>query len=130
MYQTVPPKWTQELFSVDEEHINLFESMYNQAGAAPVVVSQSTAQSVITSINSKKNIVSIGPNPTSNGQVTIQTGNEVMSYINVYSITGQWIDKKVINGARAPVWLPEESGTYILEIKTNKGVHVERIIRR
>ncbi|MBL7941592.1 MAG: hypothetical protein JNM00_02440, partial [Flavobacteriales bacterium] len=50
MYQSVPPKWNQEMFSVSTPEIELFESLYLDAGATPVEIDAAEVDSYLVAI--------------------------------------------------------------------------------
>lgn len=130
MYQSLPPKWNEEMFSVDHPVINAFEDMYWQQGPAPVMMVEAEANSTLINVESNVKFFSTSPNPTFNGQVIIDAGNDVLKQVNVYSLDGKLIQSFVPNATRTAVKLPVITGTYLLDVTTSRGRRVEKVLRR
>jgi hypothetical protein len=129
MYQSVPPKWVGEMFAIDHPMINRFEQMYWAEGADPVQVGSADATVLVASVGNIAAKWSIGPNPTTNGQIQI-LAPEVVDWIAIYNLQGQLIERKRIMSNRATLQLPDESGTYIIEISSNHFHRIEKVLKR
>ncbi|MFN0030956.1 MAG: T9SS type A sorting domain-containing protein [Flavobacteriales bacterium] len=130
MYQSLPPKWNEEMFSVDNPVINEFETMYLEQGAEPVEVAASETYSTLVHTERYADFFRISPNPTYNGQVRIDAGKDLIKEISIYAISGALIEKLRINQSNAVITLPKTTGTYLLEVTTNRGSRVEKVLRR
>ncbi|MDZ4822142.1 MAG: T9SS type A sorting domain-containing protein [Flavobacteriales bacterium] len=129
MYQSVPPKWNNELFSVSAPEIDLFEEMYVQQGAWPVEVAQWVVSSVLTGVPAfMEEGIRLWPNPTASGKVDITSSHEKILYIKVYDARGKLVGEQRVNALKAEVLLPTQRGTYLLEIKTEKETRVEKVV--
>ena len=129
-YQSLPPKWNEEMFAMDHPLINSFEEMYWQEGPDPVEMASQTVNSTITNVLEKSRLFSVSPNPTSNGFVMVNAGNDAIQFIKVYSLDGKLVETIGPNSSRAQVRLPLIAGTYLLDVQTSRGRKVERVIRR
>ena len=129
-YQSLPPKWNEEMFAMDHPLINSFEEMYWQEGPDPVEMASQTVNSTITNVLEKSRLFSVSPNPTSNGFVMVNAGNDAIQFIKVYSLDGKLVETISPNSSRAQVRLPLIAGTYLLDVQTSRGRKVERVIRR
>ncbi|MCC6600792.1 MAG: hypothetical protein IT223_08970, partial [Crocinitomicaceae bacterium] len=76
MYQSVPPKWNFDMFTVDNPTINAFEEMYWAEGADPVMVGSAAISTMITGINEKEQRYIIKSNPSTDGSIVIESGSE------------------------------------------------------
>lgn len=129
-YQSVPPRWTEELFSVDHPTINAFEAMYWEEGPASVEMAVDEISSTLVGIAENNNRFVLGPNPTWNGWVTLQNGNDVVREIRIYDIRGALLDVRKVNQTNAQIQLPAPKGTYIVEIIADQRRRVEKVIRQ
>lgn len=129
-YQSLPPKWNEEMFAMDHPLINSFEEMYWQEGPDPVEMASYTVNSTITNVREKARLFTVSPNPTSNGFVMVNAGNDAIQTIKVYSLDGKLVETLNPSASRAQVRLPLIAGTYLLDVQTSRGRKVERVIRR
>lgn len=129
-FQSVPPRWLEEMFAVDHEIINAFESMYWEEGPAPVEMASAEHSSVVVGIRDLNSAFRIGPNPTTNGQISISGGKEIIRRVNIYDIKGKLVETRTMNVIRTQIQLPDAVGTYIIDVQTDTGRHVEKVIRR
>lgn len=130
-YQTLPPKFTQEMFSYSSAAIDSFEVMYNAADKSPIYCVGDTIQSLNVIIGEQALTNStdwdIFPNPTKNGKVLFSrdlTGSEIL----VYSIDGELI-RQVSSLFNRTLHLPEEPGVYLIEVRSDAGSQYKRVIR-
>jgi hypothetical protein len=130
MYQSLPPKWNEEMFSVDHPVINAFEEMYWQEGPSPVMMVEAETTSTLVNIAGSSELFNISPNPTLNGQVFVDAGTDVIKSIHVYDMNGKLVQSLQVNGNRTAVKLPFISGMYLLDIHTSRGRKVEKVLRR
>jgi hypothetical protein len=129
-YQSLPPKWNEEMFAMDHPLINSFEEMYWQEGPDPVQVASHTLNSTLLNVSEASRLFSISPNPTSNGFVQVNAGKDPIQFIKVYSLDGRIVETLRPQSTQATVKLPLIVGTYLLEVQTSRGRKVERVIRR
>ncbi|MDP4730802.1 MAG: T9SS type A sorting domain-containing protein [Flavobacteriales bacterium] len=131
MYQTVPPKYLEEMFTFDNEAINSFRSMYDAEGADPVQVGAQTLMSTIVGVEEIRiPTFLLFPNPTSDGWVNLTSNGAIVDEIAIYSIDGRFIERRKIGSVVARIQLPETRGTYFVEINSSRGRTLERVIRR
>jgi hypothetical protein len=118
------------MFAMDHPLINSFEEMYWQEGPDPVEMASNTVNSTITNVREKTRLFTVSPNPTSNGFVQVNAGNDAIQYIKVYSLDGKLVETLNPMASRTQVRLPLIAGTYLLDVQTSRGRKVERVIRR
>lgn len=132
-YQTIPPAWLTEMFSVSTPEIDDFKAMYLNESNLPILIDQDSVLNVITNDFISENLVEqIGlyPNPSSDGWFYIQSGNYEMFNIVVYDLSGRQIvtEKQLIQKNRAIVKIPYNTGTYLVKIKTIAGWITKKLI--
>lgn len=130
MYQSLPPKWNQELFSVDHPVINAFEEMYWEEGPDPVMVGSAEVSSTIVGTAEYARFFRTSPNPSTTGWVMVDAGSDLIRSIDVYAIDGKLLDRIQPNNPRTQVKLPALPGTYLLDVVTSRGRRVEKVMRR
>jgi len=127
LYQSVPPKWNEEMFEVSHPVIDAFREMYWAEGPAPVEVASAYASTLLTHVESRSVGWLIGPNPTSDGQVRIAHPTETISSVQVYDARGSLIKRQGAQQQQTIVNLPSAKGTYLIEITTRSG---QRFVRK
>jgi hypothetical protein len=136
-YQSVPPRWVSEMFQVNTPEINTFESMYMAADRAPVEVASAQLLFVLTpnmSVHEAEtgSAITIGPNPSPDGlfHIVASAGLEIRK-VNVYDLVGRKIDQITKPGpAQWEYLLRAPAGQYLVELETNKGVFVKKVIKQ
>ncbi|MFZ4784143.1 MAG: T9SS type A sorting domain-containing protein [Flavobacteriales bacterium] len=130
-YQSIPPRWTEEIFAIDDPVINAFETMYWEQGPTPVQVASVETNTVLTGISDWESQFSVGPNPNTSGQLNINGGKSMVKTVSIYTISGQLIETRQINTIRTQITLPKAMGTYIIDVHTADGQrHIEKVVRR
>ncbi len=130
MYQSVPPKWVASLFATDHPTINAFEQMYWEEGPAPVEIAHDEIQSIIQHVDSPVAYYRISPNPTVDGRIVIDAGNDKILQAVVYSTAGQRLSTHNVNKSSVSITLPETPGTYLVDVITSGGRKVSKVLRR
>lgn len=111
MYQSVPPKWNEELFAVDHPKINEFEEMYWESGPDPVLIDSQSWQSVVVGVDENQVSLNVYPNPTRLGYVTVES-SEILS-MSLFDAQGRKLRDVILKVGSNRVDLPS-SGTYYL----------------
>lgn len=132
-YQSSPPKWNEEMFAYSTPEIDLFKELYENQGAAPVLIDEQqinvTADFIAEAMDGNK--TRIYPNPTSDGRIRVETSrNEPLwETLEIYSINGQLM--QTVNGAdiERTIVLPETPGTYMLIFRSGEKAESHRVIR-
>ncbi|HEX5003535.1 MAG TPA: T9SS type A sorting domain-containing protein [Bacteroidia bacterium] len=116
-YQSVPPKWTDEMFLMNSAPIDTFRNMFLAADQTPFQVAEDSLMNlVLTGIGNPaatEQIQLIQNN--SDGSITIITSGERIKRITVYDITGKRL--LIINGNgtnRNNFRLTETTGIYFI----------------
>lgn len=130
MYQSVPPKWNEEMFAIDHPVINAFEQMYWEEGADPVQVASISTTSTLVGVQERTDGLTIGPNPTLDGRIAISHQTEMIQEIVVYDMRGKLVQRHPFRRTSGTIQLPEATGTYLLEISTDSGKAVRKVLRK
>ncbi len=128
-YQSVPPRFLQEMFTHTSPEIDLFQGMFEAADNTPVLVRSATQTDMTVGIDNLRELgVHVFPNPVRNGLLSISGIDSRVTGIEVYDIGGRKIaERKGTNERNWETRLPG-SGTYIVVIRTAERSFVERVV--
>ena len=129
MYQSVPPKWMEEMFAVDHEDINAFEEMYLEEGADPVQVAMDETNTTLVGVGQNDQFFQLGPNPTTTGQLRVNAGLDRILEVKIYDARGKLLVAYQPNQSQFMLRLPDSIGTYLVDIRTERGRRVEKVVR-
>ena len=132
-YQSIPPRWLEELFDTETPEIALFQEMYNEADKSPVLVSSARLDSVfldfvMASEDMASNALDIYvfPNPSIDGWVHISPELEKpVLGIRVFDASGKFI----VEHNEQAFQLPDTPGLYFLWIETDMGWTLKKVLR-
>jgi hypothetical protein len=132
-YQSLPPKWMEEIFADSTPEIETFRTMFNNADRSPVAVASAQTGNVyvdgVTAARESalQQAVSVFPNPAPDGKCQIRAEGLNMLGLRVFDAKGRWL--KSLPAGSTEVSLPGR-GVFLLEIKTDKGSLTKRVIAR
>ncbi len=138
-YQTVPPKFLDEMFALSTAPINTFRDMYDNADKQPFLMQHDSLLNVqiITGIQEQANEFNVYPSLTADGRVSI-TSPQAIENITVYNTEGKLVfcspssvsPSFLQGGGQGVVILPETSGIYFIVVQTaNKSFH-RKVLRQ
>jgi hypothetical protein len=136
-YQSLPPRWMEEMFQESTPEIELFEDMYDIASGksvTTVLISEDKLEDILvenTSINeiATEQNIKIFPNPSTDGRVTITNKSEEIEKIRLLSYEGKILGMYPIQNNIGEIWLPNVRGVYYLEIFIAKGKTTKKVVR-
>jgi hypothetical protein len=131
-YQSLPPKWMDEMFSVETPEINAFKAMYKNTPPIPELIGELYAQETIVKVEGRAQSlnINISPNPTTDGNLKI-TSPQRINRVAVMTPSGQTI--LTIQGkgrTEMDITLPPTMGTYFIQIETTEGKAVKKVLRK
>jgi hypothetical protein len=124
-YQSLPPKWMDEMFAISTPEIDSFKQMYEEEGPDPVLIAevQEEIYYVGMPVITFEKACKLYPVPAQDGFTFLQVPqNYRVDYINVYDMRG----RKVLSlsrpaGNKIRLNLPEQRGTYMVEAVSTSG---------
>lgn len=128
-YQTLPPRFTQEMFLYNTPEIDTFRTLYDNADKLPTLVaSDSLSQlSIVTRVSEVgENPVKVYPNPSTTGIFYLQTGSEDVALVRVWTPAGQLISEFDVIG-NGKIELDVDAGIYLLEVQYDDDSFIRRI---
>lgn len=135
-YQSVPPKWVDEMLTLSSPEIDKFKTMFNNANQQPFLVASDSLNNVLlsTQIASKKeqDEIKVWPTLSTDGMVFISTNNgPLIRCVKIYSNQGKF-EREFFNTAFQSdftISLPDSPGVYYLKIETDKKVFIKKIVK-
>lgn len=123
LYQSVPPKWLEEMFDYSSEEIDLFEYLYFESDLTPMLVAMDRIGG-FQSVDLMENDITIYPNPSS-GPVIINAGVK-MDSVQIFNASGQLlVNQRVISNQF--IWDAKvEKGVYLIQISTSDKKNIVR----
>lgn len=135
-YQSMPPRWVDSMFDYDTPEIELFQSLYDEHGAAPILIASDSADLFL--VNAVENVelkpvAAIYPNPSFNGFTTLNwSGLQGQKIYEIFNSAGSRVDagSLVGNSGSVELELPLASGMYLVKIHHADGVITRRVARK
>jgi hypothetical protein len=126
-YQSLPPRWMEEMFTYDAEEITFFKEMYEAADPTPVLVWEGSTDftnsvDVLTELES----ISIGPNPC---QGVVRVRGAERCRVRIFNATGELVSESEL-ALDGMVNLPPTQGVYYLQLISKGRVSkMEKVLR-
>lgn len=133
-YQSLPPKWMAPIFEYSALEIDSFKIMFDAAEKHPTLVSERNlsdlqVSTVATHSAENQNLVMIQPTLCADGLVYIQSvGNVKIIRVSVWNGNGALVWQG--DPAGTPLQLPQEKGIYWVQVETNRGKTVKKVVRQ
>ena len=129
-YQSAPPRWMEEMFSVSTPEIDAFRTMYFAADGTPVLIRSAQITDVSTGVDRASELgVRIFPNPVNNGSLTLEGLSARVSLIEVFDVRGALVARSINTGTGSlRMRLPNGAGTYMIVIHAEGRRFVERVV--
>ncbi|MFN5711951.1 MAG: T9SS type A sorting domain-containing protein [Bacteroidota bacterium] len=138
IYQTLPPKFVQEMFSLSSAPIDDFKNMFNAADKTPVVANADSLMNLqlITYTASQLNQrddIRVFPTLTVDGRVSVNAYGKIeIKQIDVFDANGKYVIGKISsqNTKSETLNLTGDEGIYFIRIKTNKKEFYKKVIKQ
>lgn len=132
-YQSVPPKWLDEMFNFNSSEIDTFRNMYTAADKTPVLVASDSLTDLLTSQASLlESQIKVTPNITQDGWIYVEIPNQDrLELAEAVDASGRRFSLKESQRSnnRISLMLPLARGVYILRIKTKFGIKSVKVMR-
>lgn len=134
-YQSVPPKWLDEMFQLNHVTIDSFQTMYNNADRTPFMVAIDSLNVSITDIKNLAafNSVAVFPSMSLSGEysIRINQGNSIKK-IEIYDSNGKMVsvlNEVQMNNSQMKFSISSVRGNYYIRITTDQGIVVKKVIK-
>ncbi len=130
-YQSLPPKWMEEMFGESTPEIEAFREMYNSADQSAVLVGEAILEDVyVESVNTQELAVvelQLFPNP-SNGQVQLPNLERPITQWTIFDSQGRVVRSG--NSQATSLQLPEAPGLYWIQLHTGAQRYQGKVVRQ
>ena len=138
IYQTLPPKFVSEMFSLNSAPIDTFRNMFNAADKTPIIANADSLLNLqlVTYTGkqlNKKDDIKVFPTISADGRININAyGQMEVKQVEVFSSNGKMVWSKVSSaGSKTEnILLPEAAGVYIIRIKSNRNDIYKKVIKQ
>ncbi len=115
-YQTVSPRWLNDMFEYNSDEIDLWEALYNEAEKLPLLLKEETFISLPTeTLENTGEPLKIYPNPTL-GKIRVDNAGSQMKEIVIYGINGEKIKNIVTDKEHKTIDLTGYKGLYFVKV--------------
>jgi hypothetical protein len=134
-YQSVPPKWVDEMFAMSSPEINKFKTMYQNADHSPVLVGADSLVNVFLPTSAggyAREEIKVWPSVSQDGQVNVSTEyGELIRSVQVIGSDGKLYSQSANSafGRQLSLELPSAAGVYYLRIYTNRKVYLKKVVK-
>lgn len=133
LYQTMPPDFLDEMFSLNTAPIDSFRNMYQSSSNNPIYVHGDSILNLNLAVSVFENAwdnISIYPNPTFQSLFYIKTGGEEILSVEVVDLTGRLVEIGKIQptSGYCIISIPQKSGTYIVRITTPQKTILKKVV--
>ncbi|MDG1260956.1 MAG: multiheme c-type cytochrome [Flavobacteriales bacterium] len=123
-YQSIPPKWTEELFAWDDPLIEHFQEMYESADRSPVLIKEESF-SVPAFVGVAENQLISEIYVNGNGSISgVSNGS---GQIDVYTIGGKQVASYSVQNENFEIALQVSHGVYLIVFETLGETHVKKL---
>jgi hypothetical protein len=135
-YQSLPPKWMEEMFALSTPEIDSFKQMYEEEGPDPVLIADREESLLIVGEKPLDfaSSVMVYPNPViDSGRFTVRSRGEfLLTACDVYDSRGRRVVTWQGSARRElELALPEVQGTYFVDLRSAGGESaVLKVLRR
>lgn len=132
-YQSVPPKYLDEMFALNTTPINTFKTMFQNADQTPFLVGADSLSNLITGIaNQNSSGINVWPTISMDGKIFVSAPyGELIKNIEVYSSSGAKVNA-IYNTAYQSefnFFLPNARGVYYIKIRTGNKIITKKVVK-
>ncbi|MCX6274585.1 MAG: T9SS type A sorting domain-containing protein [Bacteroidetes bacterium] len=134
-YQSVPPKFLDEMFAFNSAEIDSFRTMFNNADQNPLLIASDSIVNIAlkTPQIQNENSIKVYPTISRDGKVFVEAGNgALITGIVLYDTQGKMVSV-TRNSARNSVFtvfLPASESLYFMKIETSGGFVYRKVVRK
>ena len=133
-YQSVPPKWLDEMFVLNSPEIDTFRTMYAGADKSPFLVATDSMTVTVTGIKQQNLESSVGiyPSVSKTGEYSLLTNSAIsIEKIEIFDASGKIVATPAVydGSVKATIVISGKSGNYYIRIVTNKGVTIKKVLK-
>ncbi len=118
-YQTVPPKWLEEMFSYSSAEIDNWKDLYFDADRQPILLAEDILTSIPTDLSTHTYpVITVYPNPASNRVIIRAENTPGLKYCSVYQLNGTRIRNFEFSGEQQSLEIDGFHGILLFKLST------------
>ncbi len=135
-YQSVPPKWLDEMFALNSPEIDSFRTMFNNADQTPVFVASDSLLNIDLSAGNnpgRERDLEVYPTISHDGKIFIKSlSGFFIDRIDIYSTDGKKVDAVTFpeNSTFGFILLPPRQTVYLMKIQSGGRTFYQKVIRQ
>jgi hypothetical protein len=135
-YQSVPPKWLEEMFMLNSPQIDTFRTMFNNADQTPLLIASDSLVNIDLAVGNnpgRENDLEVYPTISHDGKVFLKSSPGLfIKHIDIYSTEGKKINDTTFpeNASSGFILLPLRQTVYLMKIQTTHQVFYRKVIRQ
>jgi hypothetical protein len=122
-YQAVPPKWTEELFLVDDPLVAHFAEMYNAADKTPVLVRSTSLTNTNVGV---ENAASARMNLSVSMQGFVRLNSISGGQVMVFGLNGRMVAQHTVSPGNHQLQLNVPNGVYLVVFAGEDGKRIKK----
>jgi len=134
-YQSVPPRWVENMFTLDSAPIDTFKNMFNAADRKPLMIAADSLLNIavptsVMNISSQNSLHLL--HSLTNSSIILQNEKRLLIYdLVILDVNGKVVSEFQFNSMAEifNVDLPKQSGIYFIKIKTNAGNFIFKAVK-
>lgn len=133
-YQSVPPKFLDEMFAMSSPEIDTFRTMYSNADKTPFLVATDSLNITVTDIQKQnlQNAIKVYPSVSRTGEFNLQANGDVkIEKIEIFDSGGKIVMSLNQNedSIKRNIVITGRSGNYYIRIATDKGLIIKKVLK-
>ncbi len=135
-YQSVPPKWVDEMFTFNSAEIDSFRIMFHNADQTPLLIASDSIVNIILATDRNQliqNAIEVFPTVSTDGKVFVKSmSGYSIKHIDLYNPEGKKISEMNFSGTvtATSVSLPPRQSVYLMKILYGDKVYCAKVIRQ
>ncbi len=135
-YQSVPPKWLDEMFVLNSPQIDSFRTMFNNADNTPILVASDSLLNIDLSAGNnlgRERDLEVYPTISHDGKVFIKSLSGLfIEHIDIYSTDGKKVNVITFpeNSTFGFILLPPRQTVYLMKIQSGSRTFYRKVIRQ
>ncbi|MCB0790611.1 MAG: T9SS type A sorting domain-containing protein [Flavobacteriales bacterium] len=128
-YQSVPPKWLEEMFMYSSAPIDSFQTMYTDADGKPLLVKEVQYTDLTVGIDGYMELgVRIFPNPSTTGRIHIEGLGANVLGVRVLDGQGRTVQEPLVRRGQRWLDIQVAPGTYLVVFLTKDRPIVHKVV--
>lgn len=134
-YQSVPPKFLDEMLAFNSAEIDSFRTMFNNADQNPLLIASDSIVNIAlkTPEFQNENSIRVYPTISQDGKVFVEAGSgALITGISLFDMNGKKVSatRNSAGNSLLTVLLPASKNVYFMKIETSVGIVIRKVVRK